>query len=281
MDVTHQVEGTAPEPHFLDQHEDQLYGVLHPAAGPARGTLLVAGPFAAERERALNVTVMWCQRAARSGFDTMYFDYRGIGESSGRFEDQTLDSWLDDLTACAAWLRERRPHAPLFLLGVRLGAVIAAEGFKRGLGSGLLMWGAPRSARDMLWDTLRRILAADFVQAPGVVKKTREDYQRMLENGELVNVDGYFWSRDLWQSTERFAVAMPDQAERRPWLNVDLKPVPRGAPAAEVVETLVPLPGTNQLAIRSDRFWDTMPVTPVCQTLFESSMAWLERATRE
>jgi alpha/beta superfamily hydrolase len=280
MDVTHELESPALQPLFLDQRSDQLYGVLHRAEGKARGTVLMAGPFAAERERALNVMVMWCQRAAQAGFDSFYFDYRGIGESSGRFEDQTFDSWLEDLTTCAAWLRDRQPHAPLFLTGIRLGAVLAAQAFKNGVGSGLLMWGPPRSARDMLWDVLRRILAADFVQASGAPKKTREDYARMLEGGAHVNVDGYFWSPDLWRSTERYPLALPDQTERRPWLNIELRPVPRGA-AIEVVETLTPIPGSNHLAIRSDKFWDVMTTTPVCKTLFESSVAWLERATAE
>jgi exosortase A-associated hydrolase 2 len=278
MDATHELQIPAPEPHFLDQHADQLYGVLHPAVGKVRGTVLMAGPFAAERERAHNVTILWCQRAAQAGFDALYFDYRGIGESSGRFEDQTFDTWLDDLTASARWLRERRPEAPLYLLGVRLGAVLAAQAFERGIGSGLVMWGPPRSARDMLWDVLRRILAADFMQAPtGAAKKTREDYARMLEGGELVNVDGYFWSPELWRSAERFPLALPGSDEQRPWLNVDLKLVPRGAPPGEVVQTLVPEPGSHQLAIRADKFWDVMTVVPVCQSLFESSIAWLER----
>jgi alpha/beta superfamily hydrolase len=281
MDATHELEGTAPDPHFIDQHADQIYGVLHPAVGKPRGMILMAGPLAAERERAHNVTVSWCRRAAQAGFDAYYFDFRGIGESSGHFEDQTLDSWLDDLTRCADWLKERRPDVPLFLLGVRLGAVLTSQAFAKGVGSGLLLWGPPKSARDLMWDSLRHILAADFVQAPGTVRKTREDYARMLEGGELVNVDGYFWSPGLWRSSERFDLVVPGPEERRPWLKVELKMVPRSAPPVEVVETVVPEQGSHQISVRAGRFWEVMAVTPVCQTLFESSVAWLERATAQ
>jgi hypothetical protein len=279
MEVTQELEGSRLVPLFLDQHADQLYGVLHPAVGQPKGSVLMAGPFAAERERSHNVTVLWCQRAAQAGFDALYFDYRGIGESSGRFEDQSFDTWLDDLTACARFLRERRPEAPLYLLGVRLGALLAAQAFANGVGSGLVAWGPPHSARDMLWDVLRRVLAADFMQVPvGGAKRTREDYAKMLDAGQLVNVDGYHWSQELWRSAERFPLVLPGGDEQRPWLNVELKPVPRSAPPGEVVETLVPGPGTHHLAIRADKFWDVMTVVPVCQTLFESTIAWLERA---
>jgi pimeloyl-ACP methyl ester carboxylesterase len=54
--------------------------------------------------------------ATRHGISLLRFDYSGTGESSGRFEDGTLASWLDEAEAVAG-----RTDGPLILVGSSMG----------------------------------------------------------------------------------------------------------------------------------------------------------------
>ncbi|GAA4032973.1 alpha/beta hydrolase [Sphingomonas rosea] len=54
--------------------------------------------------------------ATRHGISLLRFDYSGTGESSGRFEDGTLASWLDEAEAVAG-----RTDGPLVLVGSSMG----------------------------------------------------------------------------------------------------------------------------------------------------------------
>jgi putative redox protein len=64
---------------------------------------------------------------ARSGFGALAFDFTGLGESEGAFDETTFSSNLEDLAAAAAYLQ--REHGPAALMvGHSLGgaAVLAA-----------------------------------------------------------------------------------------------------------------------------------------------------------
>lgn len=72
--------------------------------------------------------VGWISRAlTERGIAVFRFDFTGIGESAGDFEDTDFSSNLDDLEAAASFLRDRY-RAPQILIGHSLGgaAVLAA-----------------------------------------------------------------------------------------------------------------------------------------------------------
>ena len=78
-------------PRYFDFADGQIYTVTHAALRPRRGTVLLCGPFGVERERAYMTLVQWARTLASRGFEVMRFDYRGHGESTGSFEDMTLE----------------------------------------------------------------------------------------------------------------------------------------------------------------------------------------------
>jgi len=60
------------------------------------------------------------------GLNVLAFDFRGHGDSEGH--TSTFGSReVDDLLAAAAYLRERFPGRPLFLVGISLGAAVALQ----------------------------------------------------------------------------------------------------------------------------------------------------------
>jgi hypothetical protein len=195
---------------YLAHSGEQMYYVLHPPVGRRLGQVLLAGPFASERPHTYISWVRWARFLARFGFEALRFDYRGVSESTGRFEDMGLASWVEDVHACARVLRERGDGCPLVLHGHRMGALLAANAFEVGLGDALLLWSPPASGREMLRETLRRRLATDLALDSKAKRKTREEYIAELEAGKLVEVEGFLWSRKLWHSARDITLSLPE-----------------------------------------------------------------------
>jgi uncharacterized protein len=69
------------------------------------------------------------ERLVARGFGFTRFDFRGHGDSSGRFEELTLSRHLEDLRAVVAWLDAGGAGTPsrrLVLIGASLGALVGA-----------------------------------------------------------------------------------------------------------------------------------------------------------
>ena len=70
------------------------------------------------------VTIM--ERSLRElGMATLRFNFRGVGESGGEFDDGEGES--DDLCRVVEWMREKLPGLPLCLAGFSFGAYVAAR----------------------------------------------------------------------------------------------------------------------------------------------------------
>lgn len=210
---------TDKRPHYLDHQGEQLYVVHHAARGPRRATVVLAGPMSLERTHATLTWVRWARALAERGYEVWRFDYRGVGESTGNFAEQTFDGWFEDLTRV---IKEARVNGAsrLVVLGLRLGALLGRAAYEEHLADAFIAWDAPAAGKPMLMDMLRRKLAADYMEFSGE-KKTRDDYVRLLEAGEVVEVEGYPWSRGLWRSAEPFTFAAPERIDGE-WLSVFL-----------------------------------------------------------
>jgi alpha/beta superfamily hydrolase len=254
---------------YFDLPGNQIYNVVQHAVGKPRAAALLCGPVGSERERSYPTFVKWSRLLASQGCDTLRFDYRGIGESTGRFEDMTISDWLEDAAYCANRLSETSPGVPLILHGTRAGALIAAELFASGVGDALLLWAPPLSGHALLWDTLRRNLATQMVTDPGSPRQTREQLVAAMEAGELVNVDGYFWSRHLWHDAQLHTLALPAETDPRPWHIVR-------------INNLASSPATPHLKGREEHvkavpFWDDSTLFyPSGDELFRTSLNWFE-----
>jgi hypothetical protein len=189
---------------FIDQQ--QLYFVLHPTYLPLRGRVLLAGPFASERPHRYIPWVRWARYLASQGFEVMRFDYRGVGESTGRFEDFGFHSWSADLRHCADWLQRRTPAAPLVIHGLGMGALLGDRLFAQGVGNALLAWLPPKSAREMLYEQLKLKMSNNYV-LPSSERKTRDQYILEIENGEILEVEGHNWTPRLWLEAAEFVLS--------------------------------------------------------------------------
>ncbi len=180
-----------------------LYTVLHEVPDPVARVLLV-GPFASERHFSYHPWVRWARYLAARGIEVLRYDYRGVGESTGGFEEMGFDHWSEDVEVLADWLSSRSQGVPLLLHGLEIGAILAARSFERGLGDALLLWSPPAHANQALRSSLMRWAGLEQLFESAENRRSAADYIRQLEQGLSIEVAGYEWSSSLWRSSFDF-----------------------------------------------------------------------------
>ncbi len=135
---------------------------------------------------------------------------------------------------------------------------------------------APAGGKAALTEVLRRRLATDFME--GTQDKgresdegpaTRDDYIRDLVSGVEVEVEGYPWTRELWNEAVATELRLPATDEARPWLAIGLnRRPPAGARGDKGQKAAVPRPP----------FWHHSPfAVPDLSELSDATLAFFER----
>jgi exosortase A-associated hydrolase 2 len=220
---------------------DRLY--LHhtpPAGTDIRGAIVYLHPWAEELNKSRRMVAMTSRALAADGWSVLQVDLLGCGDSSGDFGDATWSAWLDDVDAAAGWMCGRHPGVPLWLWGLRLGALLAATAeprvARRHLPPHLLFWQPVLQGKVVLQQFLRLKAAANLAAGGG--KAVIESARASLAAGQAVEVAGYRLHPELAGGLQ-VAQLMPSMREsdtvrasrrRLIWLEVsghgDLAPSP-------------------------------------------------------
>ncbi len=126
------------------------FGWYHPAHAPARGAGVVLCPgLGWEAICGYRTFIQFAHALVDAGFDVLRFDYHGTGESAGGDTDSgRVAAWEDSIVQAASTLRHLAGVSRIALLGLRLGATLAADAAVRSGGvDALVMWAAPTSGR--------------------------------------------------------------------------------------------------------------------------------------
>jgi len=268
-----------------------LYTVLHSVADPVARVLFV-GPFASERQNTYMPWVRWARYLAERKIEVLRYDYRGIGESTGVFEEMTFGDWEEDVRLLAEWLNYQSPNVPLILHGLEMGALLAGRAFHAGAGDGLLLWAPPTTANQALRSTLKRRIGIEQLFKRGSHQKSVSDYIRELEGGSFLEIDGYLWSTRLWR--ESFDVELPTALATGPSfasfsgkpvrivrLDKEIEPLtnressaPNGDDSFTLIRSeLVSMCGENFKWHHSFKFWSEF--RPYFRWLFTDNYTWI------
>ena len=217
-----------------------LYTVLHEVPTPVARVLLI-GPFASERHFSYHPWVRWARYLAARRIEVLRYDYRGVGESTGVFDEMGFDHWSEDVECLASWFSKRSPAVPLVLHGLEIGAILAGRHFSQGTGDALLLWSPPSHAGQALQTSLLRWAGLEQLFESTENRRTAKDYIRQLELGLSIEVAGYQWSSALWRSSFDFHLptGLADEDDAREAYKRPVKIVKLGNEAAPLVKPYV------------------------------------------
>lgn len=114
--------------------------------------VIICNPWGQEYIRAHRALSQLGLRLSRSGFPVLHFDFYGSGDSAGEDEEGSFDQWHADLRLAIQELKRRARVEEVFIVGLRLGASIAA----------LVAGGRADVAGLVLWDPA--VLGSDYLQ---------------------------------------------------------------------------------------------------------------------
>ncbi len=118
----------ASQESFYFGTDDSLYGVYNPPLGTEASTpVLICGPCGHENSRCAFFMKQLAAAFAVRGVPVLRFNYFGCEDSSGDSSEATLQRWHEDIRSAANWLRRKTGSRTTNVLGVRLGAILAAQ----------------------------------------------------------------------------------------------------------------------------------------------------------
>jgi len=119
----------------------QLYGYFHDGGYTATGATLICSAWGSEYQNSHRTMRVLARQLAERGHHVLRFDYSGAGDSWGETTDADLERWHADTMLAARELRTLSGSDRVTLVGLRLGAYIAASAAATLPGvDGILLW---------------------------------------------------------------------------------------------------------------------------------------------
>lgn len=117
------------KPLFFGPADMRLFGWLHPAPVPPASAVavLLCKPFGFEAQCAHQSMARMASDLAHGGWPALRFDYVGSGDSDGdEFAPEQLQRWIASVHLACDFLKAQTGATQLVLVGLRLGATLAA-----------------------------------------------------------------------------------------------------------------------------------------------------------
>lgn len=169
-------------PFYFGVAGEELFGVYHRPQGgvPRESAVVVCHPLGQEYIRAHRGLRQLAVRLADAGFPVLRFDLYGCGDSLGDPGDGTLERWREDVAAAVAEARARSAAERACLVGLRLGATLAAlVGADDSAVDAVVLWEPVVGGRGYL-DELDAQHAERLVLYPARVKASARERSEVL-----------------------------------------------------------------------------------------------------
>lgn len=182
-------EGTVERAELLGAEGERMLTFLHMPAAKPRGAVVICSPLLGEFMRNYRREVLLARRLAQRGFAVERFHYRFTGNSDGDDEHLSFESMRADALESIEHIRNEVPDGPLFLVGTRWGALIAAAAAADRPEAGLVLWEPLLDASRFFREGFRsRLVKAVHDGAEATTGKELED---RLRAGETVEVPAH------------------------------------------------------------------------------------------
>jgi len=195
-------------------------GALRPAGIPTRRVLLVP-PFAEEMNKSRHLLSAILRGLAGAGHQVILPDLFGTGDSTGDFGEATIATWCSDLDHAIAQMDST---LPLDVVGLRFGALLAADLVERHPVRSLTLLQPVSEGRQQLTQMLRLRLAAGLMGSGE--RETAASLRQRLADGEDLEIAGYRLSGKLATGMEALSLGqmtLPD-LDRIQWLEAAPQP---------------------------------------------------------
>jgi thioesterase domain-containing protein len=152
------------KPFFFGESRRQLFGVYHPASNERASrshAVLLCYPGIQEYNMTHCAFRKLASSLADQGFPSLRFDYFATGDSMGDASEGDPDEWVLNVSSAAAQLKEMSGAGSISVVGMRLGATLAAKACSEGLAvRNLVVWDPVVRGHDYL----RELRALDAEQ---------------------------------------------------------------------------------------------------------------------
>lgn len=145
-------------PFFFGSSDKQLFGVHHPPEGDEvrDGAVLLCPSLGHEYIAAHASLTQLGHHLARAGLHVLRFDFFGCGDSAGSIEEASVEQWIKDVGTALQELRDTSGSRRVSVVGLRLGAALAALA-----GARLRQAGGPGVFASVLWEPV--VSGADYL----------------------------------------------------------------------------------------------------------------------
>ncbi len=190
------------EPFYFGPQDRQLFGFYHLSTSGSPHGVILCHPHAHEYIRCFRAIRELSKRLVNAGCHVLTFDFYGSGDSMGRLEDGEIAGWQSDLACAIDETKKRFALERVGLVGLRLGASMAASAaLDRKDINALVLWEPVVSGKKLI----REMLAIKS-PVPGVGQAHRL-------NAELFDVCGHPLTADMMTDLEQLDLTtMPPPA---------------------------------------------------------------------
>lgn len=122
-------------PFYFGENKKQLFGVYYASEMqiPLETGVLICPPVAQEYIRTYLVIRQLCFLLSAVGFHVLKFDYFAVGDSAGSSEEGSVEQWKNDVWTAYNELKDMSGAKIVSIIGLRLGAALAAEAITDGM----------------------------------------------------------------------------------------------------------------------------------------------------
>ena len=176
--------------YYFGSADQPLFGVHHPAQARIQrdSCVVLCPPIGTELLRSYRAFRLLATMLSKQGYDVLRFDYFGTGDSSGACTEGSLDQWRADIETAIEEAAELSGCDKVNLVGLRLGASLAASVATRQRVSKLVLWEPVVEGEAYLQDRI----------ATDLEYETELDHEHKvadaLSNAETIGILGFAWT---------------------------------------------------------------------------------------